>query len=779
MLSAGACGSSSNTVTAPAPISKCAVTVDAANTTIPAGGGSGTVSVQTERECQWTAQPDVTWLSITAGSSGQGPGTIQFTVAANADPSSRTGDVMVNGQKAQVAQAAGECRFELSSNATSLGQGGGSGTVDVRASSPLCTWTAASDVNWISITSSGNGKGSAPVAFTVQPTTGPPRAGTLTIAGLHFSVTQAEGCTYAVSPTTYSVGASGGSQPIAITVAAGCPWTAMSNADWITLSSTSGTGSGTVTVTVAPTNGPPRNSTVSVAGQTIAITQGEGCTFAIAPDSQTVPSSGGTGSVAVTAGTGCGWNATSNQPWITISSGASGTGNGTVSFSVASTSGPGRSGTLTVAGHTFTVNQGQGCAFSLSSASGSAPAGGGSGSFDVKTANGCAWAASSNASWLTISSGATGSGNGTVGYTAAANTGPQRSATITAGGQTFTLTQSGGCTFSISPQSQNVSNGGGSASVAVTAPGGCSWTASSNASWITVSSGANGSGNGTVQLSVAANGDADRHGTVTIAGETFTINQSSGCTFSLSASGQSIPPGGGSGSFVVNTNASCSWTATANAAWLSVTSGASGSGTGTVAFSALANTGAPRSGTITAGGQTFTVTQDTGCNPTVAPDTIAEPAAGGTQTVAVTTGASCSWTAVSNTAWITIGAGATGAGNGSVRLDIQANTGAPRTGSATVAGVIVTVNQACMVSISPTSQSFGPEGGDGKITVTAAAGCTWTAATGDNWINLMGPSTGSGNGTVSFKINKNMTGGVRSGTVTIDGQTFRVSQAGS
>ena len=30
----------------------------------------------------------------------------------------RTGDVMVNGQRAQVAQAAGECRFELSSNAT-------------------------------------------------------------------------------------------------------------------------------------------------------------------------------------------------------------------------------------------------------------------------------------------------------------------------------------------------------------------------------------------------------------------------------------------------------------------------------------------------------------------------------------------------------------------------------------------------------------------------------------------------------------------------------------
>src|SRR5690349_4111697 len=111
VLSQAACGSSSNTVTAPSAISKCAVAVDASTTTVPATGGSGTVNVQTERECQWTAQPDVSWLSITAGSSGQGPGTIQFTAAPNGDPAARTGDVMVNGQKAQVAQAAGECRF--------------------------------------------------------------------------------------------------------------------------------------------------------------------------------------------------------------------------------------------------------------------------------------------------------------------------------------------------------------------------------------------------------------------------------------------------------------------------------------------------------------------------------------------------------------------------------------------------------------------------------------------------------------------------------------------
>lgn len=779
LLTASACGSSSNTVTAPAAISKCAVTVDTGNTTIPATGGSGSVNVQTERECQWTAQPDVAWLSITTGATGQGPGTIQFTAAANVDPAARTGDVMVNGQKAQVAQAAGECHFDLSSNATALGQSGGSGTVDVRSSSPLCTWTAVSDANWISITSTGNGKGSSTVAFTVQATTGPPRAGTLTIAGLHFSVTQAEGCTYTVAPTTYAVGASGGTQTLPITAAAGCPWTANSNASWITLSAASGTGSGSVVMTVEPTSGPTRTGTVTVAGQIVTITQGQGCTFAISPDSQSVPPSGGNGSVTVTAGSGCGWTAASNQPWVTISSGGSGTGSGTVNFSVAATDGPGRSGTLTIAGSTFTVNQGQGCSVSLSSSAASAAAAGSSGSFDVRTGDGCVWAANSSASWLTISAGATGSGNGTVRFTAAANPGPQRTATITAGGQTFTVTQSGSCTFSISPQHQNMSNAGGSTSVAVSGPTGCSWTASSNAPWISVSSGATGSGNGTVQLTVTANADTDRHGTVTIAGETFTIDQSGGCSTSLSPTSQSLPATGGSGSFAVSTNLSCAWTATTNVPWLHVTSGASGNGPGTVRFSADANTGATRTGTITAGGQSFTVTEESGCSASVAPETIAEPAAGGPKDVTITTAAACTWTAASNVPWITIPNPTSGSGNATVRLDIQANTGPARNGTATVAGKTVTVNQdKCTISISPTSQSFGKDGGDGKITVTSA-GCTWTATSGANWIIIMGSGSGSGNGTIMFKINKNMSDNDRTDTITIGGEIFTVKQAGS
>src|SRR6476620_9958787 len=67
-----ACGASSSTsVTAPTG-SRCSVSVQTPQNTVAASGGMGTVSVDTARECQWTATPDVSWLSVMSGGSGQG-----------------------------------------------------------------------------------------------------------------------------------------------------------------------------------------------------------------------------------------------------------------------------------------------------------------------------------------------------------------------------------------------------------------------------------------------------------------------------------------------------------------------------------------------------------------------------------------------------------------------------------------------------------------------------------------------------------------------------------
>ncbi|MCZ2157311.1 MAG: M12 family metallo-peptidase, partial [Bryobacterales bacterium] len=84
-------------------------------------------------------------------------------------------------------------------------------------------------------------------------------------------------------------------------------------------------------------------------------------------------------------------------------------------------------------------------------------------------------------------------------------------------------TKAGTCSYSLSNTTTSQASSGGSVSVGVVAGSTCSWTAQSNSSWITVASGASGSGNGTVNLSVASNAStSSRTGTVTIAGQTYT-----------------------------------------------------------------------------------------------------------------------------------------------------------------------------------------------------------------------------------------------------------------
>jgi uncharacterized repeat protein (TIGR01451 family) len=99
-----------------------------------------------------------------------------------------------------------------------------------------------------------------------------------------------------------------------------------------------------------------RNSMGATASMPWSFTTG--CVAALSPSSATLPAAGGTGTFPVSAVTGCTWTAVSNATWITITSGASGSGNGTVGYTVAPDTGAQRSGAITVAGQTFTVTEG-------------------------------------------------------------------------------------------------------------------------------------------------------------------------------------------------------------------------------------------------------------------------------------------------------------------------------------------------------------------------------------------------------------------------------------
>jgi hypothetical protein len=112
-----------------------------------------------------------------------------------------------------------------------------------------------------------------------------------------------------------------------------------------------------------------------------------------------------------------------------------------------------------------------------------------------------------------------------VDFNATANTGPSRTGTLTIAGQTFTVTQASGCTFTLNPATFNANKDGESGSFTVTTAGGCTWTAVSQDPWITVTSGASGTGNGTVQFTVARNGHGARNGSILVNTVSFAIHQ--------------------------------------------------------------------------------------------------------------------------------------------------------------------------------------------------------------------------------------------------------------
>ncbi|MBF0591894.1 MAG: DUF1566 domain-containing protein [Nitrospirae bacterium] len=216
----------------------------------------------------------------------------------------------------------------------------------------------------------------------------------------------------------------------------------------VTLTATEGSGStfagwsgdctGT-SKTCAVTTPMARNITATFSDQS--------CSYTIYPTSKSFTSTGGSDSVSVTTSSNCSWSATSNVSWITITSGSTGVGNGTVAYTVsANTSASSRLGTMTIAGQTFTVLQDRlSCDYTITPTSKNFSSPGGSDNVSVTVSNStCSWTAKSNDTWLSISSDSTGAGNGTVSYTAAANpTANVRIGTITIAGQTFTVTQDG------------------------------------------------------------------------------------------------------------------------------------------------------------------------------------------------------------------------------------------------------------------------------------------------------------------------------------------------
>ena len=160
---------------------------------------------------------------------------------------------------------------------------------------------------------------------------------------------------------------------------------------------------------------------------------------------------------------------------------------------------------------------------------------GGTGRLNIRINRECTWSARSEVDWIAISP-ASGQGEAQIDYSVAANPlAAPRTGVIVVNDQRTELRQAAACLYTLTPRQQTAQSSGERLTVTVSTAAGCAWTAVSQSSWISVESGANGSGNGTVSLLVTPNTGASRTGTVSIAGQPHTVSQAA-------AEGTPAPP---------------------------------------------------------------------------------------------------------------------------------------------------------------------------------------------------------------------------------------------
>ncbi len=730
-----------------------------------ANSGPGTMA--------WTAEvtSGLEWLRITSGASGSDTGTVAVAFDENTEAAPRIGTVTVTAPGASgspvdltVMQAAKPSTLSVSSETLDLEFGSGIASLIVANTGytgPIM-WTAqvTEGSDWLSILTGGSGTDAGTISLlhtanltpdtrtAVVVVTAPGAAGSPVTVNVTQSV---KGPTLEVTPAEQDVPYSNGtvSFEVANSGFGAMPWTASiaTGGDWAAIGSgASGNGPGVIVVTYASNAlSDSRTATIVVtapdaAGSpvTLTITQDvKPPTLAVTPSNQSVAGAASETTFTV-ANTGVGampWTAvvTSGSEWLSISDGASGEGNGIVHAAYTANLGTSpRVGSIVVTapgavGSPMTVTVTQGVVapvLAVSAATEDLPGGAGTASLSVSNAGGGAmqWTASvtSGASWLSITSGASGTNTGAVGLAFTANNGSApRTATVRvvligAEGSpaVITLTQSAlPPVLSVTPSPRDVSGPAGTGSFTVSNTGGgtMAWTATvtEGGDWLTITSGASGAGSGLVTFLYTANLSGTRTATIEIdapgvegSPASVHVNQAPiAPTISVTPGSRDVAATSSSTSFSVGNigSGTFDWTALVveGADWISIPSGASGTGPGTINVQCSANTSnASRTGKvqITAEGAegspvTVTINQDV-LSPilSVTPSTQNAPSGSGRVSFLVsnTGGGVMDWRAAvtEGVFWVSIVSGDSGTNNGQVTLLLERNSSlSSRTGT--------------------------------------------------------------------------------------------------
>jgi Domain of unknown function (DUF5666)/Viral BACON domain/Putative binding domain, N-terminal len=166
------------------------------------------------------------------------------------------------------------------------------------------------------------------------------------------------------------------------------------------------------------------------------------------------------------------------------------------------------------------------CQVQVGSPTTSFTADGGRGTLSIATTRECVWSVSTSANWVSVAN-AGGQGEASVPYTVAANPVPvSRAADITVSDATLRLNQAAApCQYTLSPALASIGSSGGNLTTQLTTTSGCQWSATTDATWLRIVSGASGSTSGTIAMSAASNTGAARSAHLMAAGATYTVNQ--------------------------------------------------------------------------------------------------------------------------------------------------------------------------------------------------------------------------------------------------------------
>ena len=308
-----------------------AVTISVSTKTVQKTGGGGTITVSGTGA--WTAVSDASWITVKSGASGDGDGKVMFTVGENTTADTRIGHINITGGNVYTITQYGYTGT-ISPSSTTCDLNGETGTINVTVDAGI-TWSATPNVEWLSVTpTSGRSVGS--VTYTIAPYNGVvSRSGSITIAGQTFNVTQT-GVDVNIEPKVTKLAPEADIIQITVTALAGTKWVVTPGASWISILDKE-QGYGDYVLTLAVNANPSfarRTGTVAIGTATLTVIQNgkETAELAIDPETATASPSGAFANVAVYATPDAPWTAQSLTPWITISQGQEGAGNGNIKY---------------------------------------------------------------------------------------------------------------------------------------------------------------------------------------------------------------------------------------------------------------------------------------------------------------------------------------------------------------------------------------------------------------------------------------------------------------